>query len=435
MLGLFVGLRAFKNNGVIEEGRAPEVTTEVRATGEARAELERQARIILDMAKELDKAGKTNLALDQLDKLTKNYVGTAAAREANYALDRRKRDQTLFGEDASPALLGGPTPPPPGSGTAPGPAPPRTSVASNANPAAPKAAGTAPSPGSVAPPLPATKPLPPGYRPRFEHPIHTSGWPTRISCDRDGAEMVLVPADTFIMGRNDGEPEERPTHEVFVSTYYIDLHEVTVGQYLRFLKETGRSIEPAKLVPGGTPVADDLPVVNVTYKQAKDYSSGRSVACLPRPSGNWRPGGRRGGSRTGTSSSPRKDPEKGDRPMEPVMSLSTDLTPYGAFDMAANAWEWTLDYYDSRYYRQFRNLVRDPKGPNEPLARIVYATVRGGSKNGILTWRGGLRTESKQPYLGFRGALPAEGPINPVAAPPPQNPTIGPAMNGGVQPF
>ncbi len=39
---------------------------------------------------------------------------------------------------------------------------------------------------------------------------------------------------------------------------------------------------------------------------------------------------------------------------QPVVSLPSDLSPVGAYDMAANAWEWTSEYFDSQYYLQFR---------------------------------------------------------------------------------
>src|SRR5690606_26288807 len=46
--------------------------------------------------------------------------------------------------------------------------------------------------------------LPDGFRPRPGVGVHASGWPLEITCDHDGAAMVLVPAGTFIMGRDDG---------------------------------------------------------------------------------------------------------------------------------------------------------------------------------------------------------------------------------------
>ncbi len=73
--------------------------------------------------------------------------------------------------------------------------------------------------------------------------------------------MVLVPAGTFVMGREDGDPTKGPAHEVSLSTYYIDLHEVTVRQFVQFLKETGRPIDAAKFsAEGARPIShDDFP--------------------------------------------------------------------------------------------------------------------------------------------------------------------------------
>ena len=50
--------------------------------------------------------------------------------------------------------------------------------------------------------------------------------------------MVLVPGGTFTMGNNDGQPPEKPAHQVRLSTYYIDQHEVTNRQFRIFLRES-----------------------------------------------------------------------------------------------------------------------------------------------------------------------------------------------------
>ena len=47
---------------------------------------------------------------------------------------------------------------------------------------------------------------------------------------KDGAPMVLVPAGEFTMGSNDGSDDEKPAHQISLDAYYIDKHEVTVGQ-------------------------------------------------------------------------------------------------------------------------------------------------------------------------------------------------------------
>ena len=56
--------------------------------------------------------------------------------------------------------------------------------------------------------------------------------------ERDAAPMVLVPGGTFKMGSNEVQPSERPEHQVRLSTYYIDQHEVTNRQFRLFLGET-----------------------------------------------------------------------------------------------------------------------------------------------------------------------------------------------------
>jgi hypothetical protein len=49
----------------------------------------------------------------------------------------------------------------------------------------------------------------------------------------DGAPMVLVPAGEFIMGPPGAEKT------VHLKNFYIDKYEVTVGQFKKFVKETG----------------------------------------------------------------------------------------------------------------------------------------------------------------------------------------------------
>ena len=52
---------------------------------------------------------------------------------------------------------------------------------------------------------------------------------------KDGTPMVLVPVGEFTMGSKDGGDDEKPAHQVSLDAYYLDKHEVTVGQYAKFL--------------------------------------------------------------------------------------------------------------------------------------------------------------------------------------------------------
>ncbi len=43
--------------------------------------------------------------------------------------------------------------------------------------------------------------------------------------------MVLVEGESFSMGSNDGNDNEKPVHPVYVSSFYMDKYEVTVAQW------------------------------------------------------------------------------------------------------------------------------------------------------------------------------------------------------------
>ena len=63
--------------------------------------------------------------------------------------------------------------------------------------------------------------------------------------------------------------------------------------------------------------------------------------------------------------------------------MNPRYSDYSAYDMAANAWEWTKDWYDSRFYHLFGDReVLDPPGPSKP-PRSLQLTVRGCSKRWI----------------------------------------------------
>jgi formylglycine-generating enzyme required for sulfatase activity len=52
-------------------------------------------------------------------------------------------------------------------------------------------------------------------------------------------DMRWVGGGTFSMGSEDFYPEERPVHELSVDGFWIDEHQVTVGEFRRFVRSTG----------------------------------------------------------------------------------------------------------------------------------------------------------------------------------------------------
>ena len=84
------------------------------------------------------------------------------------------------------------------------------------------------------------------------------------------AGMVYLPGGTFVMGSNQGKPNEHPSHDVSLKPFYIDIHEVTVDQYATFLVETGHE-QPAYWQPELD--RPDDPVVGVTWFDAAAYAA------------------------------------------------------------------------------------------------------------------------------------------------------------------
>jgi len=106
------------------------------------------------------------------------------------------------------------------------------------------------------------------------------------------------------------------------------------------------------------------------------------------------------------------------------MTEQADRSLYGAFDLAGNAWEWTKDWYDPKYYQLFRTTpAENPAGPSEPRSKQLVVK---GARRGMVTSRKGERFDVRLPYLGFRCVLPVEGPDNAFEAPPAATPGARP---------
>ena len=86
--------------------------------------------------------------------------------------------------------------------------------------------------------------------------------------------MVLIPAGEFWMGAEDGLPDMRPMHRVYMSTYWLDQHEVTNRQY-RQCMESGGCGPPKDHSAYNDETRADHPVTNVTWTQARNYCGWR----------------------------------------------------------------------------------------------------------------------------------------------------------------
>ena len=90
------------------------------------------------------------------------------------------------------------------------------------------------------------------------------------------AEMIPIPAGMFQMGRDDGDPKSKPAHPVNVQSFWMDKTEVTDGEYLEFVTETGH-VAP-KHWSAGRPIpgTEMLPVRYVSLEDAEAFAKWRS---------------------------------------------------------------------------------------------------------------------------------------------------------------
>jgi len=201
--------------------------------------------------------------------------------------------------------------------------------------------------------------------------------------EKDGMEMVYVPAGEFTMGNGLYE-DEKPIHDIYLDAYWIDKYEVTNAQYAICVAD-GTCSRPSSVKSYtrgsyyGNPDYEDFPVIYVNWSQADTYcrwAGGR----LPTEA-EWEKAAR------GTDA--RKYPWGESAPTcslanfggaggcvgdtSVVGSYPPGASPYGAMDMAGNVHEWVADWYDGDYYS--KSPLQNPTGP----ASGFYRVLRGGS--------------------------------------------------------
>lgn len=206
-----------------------------------------------------------------------------------------------------------------------------------------------------------------------------SMYPTVVG--NDGRTMVEIPEGPFTMGNDQGDPDEGPAHPAYLSTYYIDVKEVTQAEYDRFANMTkrGEPVVPVFEEDISKVTGPDLPVVGVSWNDAFAYCRWAGKR-LPTEA-EWEKAARGSAKRRypwgddfGFGRANVGGPEDGYPYLAPPGSFDSGRSPYGVYDMTGNAAEWVSDTYDEHYYRE--TPYRDPPGPKE---QGEVKVIRGGS--------------------------------------------------------
>jgi formylglycine-generating enzyme required for sulfatase activity len=211
--------------------------------------------------------------------------------------------------------------------------------------------------------------------------------------------IVKVEAGEFLMGSTDSDidevmaecplckkdffADEQPQHLVFLDAFWIDRTEVTNAQYKLCADEGVCRVVPEHMGNYDPVGKANYPIVQVTWNDAIVYCKWAG-ARLPTEA-EWEKAARGTDGRRypwGTeaincnmANYAAPDGHCVGETMSVESYSDLGASPFEAWNMAGNVWEWVNDWYDPNYYAL--SPAENPPGPAAGKERVV----RGGSWN------------------------------------------------------
>lgn len=231
--------------------------------------------------------------------------------------------------------------------------------------------------------------------------------PTDSELDLPG--MVEVPAGRFVRGCDDeqvsvlsgglcerGEDyisQDVPQREIYVSRFWIDRYEATIGEYVACV-DAGVCEPIETIAPAEVEERDMIAINGVSWFQAKAYCEWRGKRLLTEA--EWEKAGRGPlgwelpwgdindetvcGYANTRLNSPQGCPQFVRR-VDRVDANPKDRSPYGVVGMAGNVQEWVQDWAHYDYYAW--SEASDPAGPEASTGARPMRIVRGGYYDGF----------------------------------------------------
>ncbi len=210
------------------------------------------------------------------------------------------------------------------------------------------------------------------------------------------AAMAQIPAGCFDMGDHfsEGEPDELPVHNVCITAFEMDVHEVTNAEYAACVAVAActppiSSESSTRQSYYGEPTYDNFPVIWISWDRATDYCTWAGKRLPTEAEWEYAARGGLAGKRYpwgGDSSFYKDDIDCDDANYQRAQSSSAcwdygglendthqvgsyEANGYGLYDMAGNARELANDWFDPDYYSV--SPTQDPPGPALAGVRVV----------------------------------------------------------------
>lgn len=258
--------------------------------------------------------------------------------------------------------------------------------------------------------------LPSGFAAIPESGYSPEGYPRRIRCEKDDSILQFVPGGNGTFGARagvggKGKSPWGPEVAVTLDPFYMDVYETTVGQILEY-REDQKSKK--KSIPQflNDSAPKNYPALGLNYKTTIEYLrwAGKELpteaeyefaASGPEhfmaPWGDGRP----------LWSIPRSRDQ-----ITEIGSYPQDRSPFGIFDLAGNAREWTSDFFSEKGHVEA--LAESRKKPlknwngTKKGVTANHRVVKGNGPNWEVWYREGREMSEKHKDLGFRGVVRLE---------------------------
>lgn len=201
--------------------------------------------------------------------------------------------------------------------------------------------------------------------------------------------MAFIQGGEYMMGRDNGDPEEKPAHRVSVKSFFIDKTEITNEQYKKFIDETRYEV-PSSWKNRSFAIGEErFPVTNVTWDDANAYAKWAKKRLPTEEQWEYAARGKENRLYPWGNSFDAARANLFSSKLAPVGQLADGATPEGVMDLLGNAWEWTLSDYNP--YSGGKNILEHTDYQGLPIKII----------------RGGACISGKDTPASLRGLHPA----------------------------